>query len=142
MNENQNSRETVCPHCGVKTIEYTNPLNAQIANFVRALYAAGGEKVKAIDLGFADKRTNFHKMAYWNLAEQNERGVWSITQKGIAFVEGLVKVPKYAVVARNVVVRFEGPDIAIDEANKRQRREVKEFKSYPDFAAEAKEQLP
>ena len=72
------------------------------------------------DLGGSD----FSKLKYWGMIlhaanddpEKNSSGMWKITEKGRLFVEGKIRVHKYAFVFNDALEDFGGPQISITDA--------------------------
>jgi hypothetical protein len=120
----QEQNECLCPHCGAKLVEYRHSLNKGIAAFVLALYKHQGPQ-KTDDLGLTfSQRTNSTKAQYWGLVEpvlndesRLKAGWWKITPIGIEFASGARTMPKYVVVRRHHVLRFEGPEIAFKDVS-------------------------
>jgi hypothetical protein len=120
------SDPTKCEHCGAKLVEYKFGFNKGLAVFLIALYR---KKVpcRTDDLGLDySVRTNSQKLRYWGLARPfnnknaaigHRRGWWHITGKGILFVEGRERIQKFAVMLRNELQRFEGPEILIGDVD-------------------------
>lgn len=131
----------LCPHCGAKSVEYHFTFNRALAVFLGRLYEAGVPvRTDALDLTYS-QRTNSQKLRYWGLARphetretQRKRGWWVIEEKGVAFVEGRITVPRIAVTRRGVVLRLEGAALAF--------RDVSDGYVYRRaYAAEARQQL-
>ena len=117
----------VCPVCDTVVVEYPEyrfSFNLGLAVFLGKLFDAGGP-VRTDDLGLEySQRTNSQKLRYWGLAEQHVteetarlRGWWRITEKGSAFVTDAIRIPRYAVTKRNVVLRLEGEWIAFKDVS-------------------------
>ncbi|MFJ3775255.1 hypothetical protein ACIPX0_26540 [Streptomyces sp. NPDC090075] len=62
------------------------------------LYLAGGQALKREDIGLTNPEyAVFAKLAWFGLAQREKEQRWSITEQGIAFVEGRVRVPSVAI---------------------------------------------
>lgn len=136
------NEDAQCPHCGASMIEYKHGFNLGLAAFLGKLFDAGGP-AKTDDLGLTySQRTNSQKLRYWGLAVQvtpnesaaRKRGWWQITEKGVAFVLGLVRIPKYAIVYRNNVMRLEGECLLFSEVSEG-------YQYQADYADQARTQL-
>lgn len=134
-------QETICSHCGAKSVQYRYKFNYGLAVFLRKLVEAGGV-AKTDDLGLTySQRTNSQKLRYWGLAKaylneesKHKKGWWQVTERGQLFLQGHWKIPSVAIVVRNKVIRLEGPEISINDA-------VKEWKHYDHFAGQVVEQI-
>ncbi|AXQ61121.1 hypothetical protein SEA_HANK144_68 [Streptomyces phage Hank144] len=73
------------------------------------LYAAGGDALKRDEIGLENKEyTVFARLAWYGLAKREEEQRWSITQHGINFVEGRVRVQRTAVTTDREFSHLEG----------------------------------
>lgn len=134
-----------CPCCGQFVKQYSRLFDSGLARFAIALYRltkgmsglsrnkddirkrAGMEKLQA---------TNYGIIEFWNIAVKTKNdddskrtsGLWKLTPKGVAFVEGRLLIPKYAKTYDNKCQGFSDTRITIKEAlgNKFNYRELME----------------
>lgn len=104
-----------CPLCGQHAKTYRRKINAGMARSLIHIYRIGGTgwvHVRAIGAQSREEG----KLAYWGLLEEQRAtglhggraGYWRLTPKGIAFVRGHLKVPKYVHVYDGRVLGFDG----------------------------------
>lgn len=76
-----------CTHCGASMVKYKFRINWGMAGALIKLQRMG-RPCSMGELGLTPSQyTNFAKVAYWNLAN-NEGGQWSLTRDGERFLEG------------------------------------------------------
>ncbi|HKS27793.1 MAG TPA: hypothetical protein VJS44_08235 [Pyrinomonadaceae bacterium] len=108
-------REGVCSECGAKVREYRQHLSKPLVAGLVALYRVGGEsKLEALNLTLSQSN-NFQKLRYWELVEKGKSGVWTITRKGLAFVEGRALIQKVVRTFRGKREAYEGPYVSIGD---------------------------
>jgi hypothetical protein len=103
-----------CAHCGAKSVEYPHGLTRAIVQPLAILSRHGGE-ARISDILDHTQNCNFHKLAYWRLAEPLHDGVWAITERGRAFLAGQIAMPKTAWSWRGKFSRFEGKLLLITD---------------------------
>ena len=129
-------RNTKCPHCGAKMVEYKHGLNRGLLTGLRAIAKAGwgGKTVKLRTLELNNSEwDNFQKLQYWDLVSKvgsKKSGNWKITELGQQFVSGEKPVNHYVWTYRGVRQRYEGPPLFIDNV-------LSGYKYRPQYAAEA-----
>lgn len=103
-----------CPMSGtIHNMPYRRSISKGMARALKTLYRI---EVSKINDGTAPNQfADFTKLRYWGLIRQNDAGHWRITQNGIDFVDGCLKVAKYAIVVNNERTQFLGESISIDE---------------------------
>lgn len=111
-----------CPHCGATMVEYRFHINRGLVSCLGKLLKAGGEAIRRDLVLKNSEYTNFPKLAYWGLAEQEpdkegrRRGrPWKITQKGHFFLARGTQIFSTVVTYRGKVVRIEDALVWIDD---------------------------
>jgi len=89
-----------CPYCKRKASEHQHTFIGVLANglydFAKKSFARTPVELKS--LGWSRTRwQNFTKLKYWGLIEQPEpkSGKWRLTEKGLEFVTGEIRIPKF-----------------------------------------------
>jgi hypothetical protein len=109
-----------CPHCGASMVEYRHGLSKALVEGLVRLHKQG----KPVNLSVLEltrnQWDNFQKLRYWDLVAHytdkegiRKGGVWTITQKGLDFVQGRIRIPRSVWTYRGERVRYEGKEIAI-----------------------------
>ena len=102
-----------CPTCGHSIAEYKHSLNAGLVHAATVLADCGGEAVIS-KMGISHTQiNNFHKLSYFGLVRPLGDGVWKITERGHAFLDGREAVPRWAITLNGKVQRYEGELITI-----------------------------
>ncbi|ATI19004.1 hypothetical protein KGG85_gp64 [Streptomyces phage Tefunt] len=82
------------------------------------LYERGGEALKRDEIGLENKEyTVFARLAWYGLAKREEEQRWSITQHGINFIEGRVRVQRTAVTVDREFAGLEGVLVSAGDVN-------------------------
>lgn len=82
------------------------------------LYLAGGQGLKREEIGLTNPEyAVFAKLAWFGLAQREKEQRWSITQRGIDFVEGRVRIPSVAVTADREFKGLEGELVRAGDVN-------------------------
>lgn len=122
-----------CPCCTQFVKEYKRSLHSGMATSIIAIYRETGGTKKIVEMSkikhkyraLIASQGNFAKLRYWELLNQpvglradgcKNNGQWNLTDKGIAFVEGKITVPKYAFTFNTKCYRKIGPEITIHDA--------------------------
>jgi len=97
-----------CPHCGQTVKVYRRRIYAAMVKALASLYrAVDGKPDKYVHVSkIYDKTTcgDFAKLKYWGLIDELDKvdgatrtsGFWRITERGIDFLQGKIRVAKYA----------------------------------------------
>lgn len=96
-----------CPVCKQTAKVYPRRLNKGMLNSLAAIYRAGG--LRWVDVTTLNAKNREHnKLAYWMLVEAHpeKRGLWRITERGIQFLRGQIRVPQHVNVYNNTVLGF------------------------------------
>lgn len=112
-----------CPLCGQHAKMYKRKINAGMARSLIHMYRSAGTGWIHVKLIGAASREE-GKLAYWGLVEEQKgsglhggrAGYWRVTDKGRAFLQGQLTVPKYAKVYDGKVRGFEGDPVTIKDA--------------------------
>ena len=104
---------STCPFCQAKMVEYKHTLNKGLCVGLTRLAAVGGE-ANLKELGLTRNQwDNFQKLRYWDLVtkqvdEAGNRvgGTWVITEKGLDFLGGMIRVPRKVVTYRGERVEY------------------------------------
>jgi hypothetical protein len=111
---------TTCPCCQQYTKLYAKrQLHGTIAATLINVYRRGEEWVYLPSV--PQRSRDFAFVTYWFLAEQAKekredgvkKGLWRITPKGVNWVENRIKIPKYARVYDNQLIRLWGEPVSI-----------------------------
>lgn len=109
-----------CPCCSQKVKLYSRHLNSGMARALIAIYheEEHGKYFEVCKRLLANQSINamaleFSKLKFWELIEKSpsEKGAvtagnWRITDRGVAFVEGLLEVPRTAFVFNNKLMAY------------------------------------
>lgn len=112
-----------CPCCDQYAKIYKRKISSGQARLLIAQYRAAGTRF-AHTADWDHISREGAKLAYWGLMEADGRlredgghaGMWRITPKGVEYVLNQLKVPKYAHVFDNDVLRYSGPNVGIRHA--------------------------
>ena len=85
-----------CECCGQTTKEYKHKLSRQLGESLIQFFKYGGRaKLKDLHLNYS-KRTNFQKLRYFGLVENDRKtGIWTLTDKGEQFVRATIRVQEF-----------------------------------------------
>ena len=133
--------KVVCQACGCISVEYRFCFNKGLAKFFECLYKEGKPvKTDSLNLTYS-QRTNSQKLRYWGLAvpcvgedSKKKAGWWQITKMGIDFMQGNIKIPKYAFTIKGTVTKLDGPMISFSEVN-----DGYDYRA--DYAKQARDQI-
>ncbi|MGW8953469.1 hypothetical protein [Streptomyces sp. NPDC055709] len=82
------------------------------------LYVSGGDALKRDEIGLTNSEyAVFAKLGWFGLARREEGLRWSITDEGIAFVEGRTRVQSVAVTQDREFVGLEGEFVKAGDLN-------------------------
>lgn len=118
-----------CPCCKQSVKKYRRAIHSSMCLALINLYkiSKGGKEYHHIS-DFVGNFGDFSKFRYWGLVEEKEKedgedkrtsGYWKITEKGIAFVLGEVKVKSHILIFNKKVYGFDGNDVTIQELLKK-----------------------
>jgi hypothetical protein len=120
-----NKGGTDCPCCGKHCEEYRFSISANLAQILLVIYQAGRTlHVKEFARG---NTYNTTLLKNFGLIQQepsedkkpfNRSGLWSITDRGKAWVEGRVRIPRYVFVFDNTVTGFSAEEWTWKESSK------------------------
>jgi hypothetical protein len=120
-----------CPACNQHAKIYRRPLNHVPAASLILLYRKCrnsfghlGELVEKHIPTIANQGGYIVLSQHWGLIEEEKAlrpdggrvGHWSVTEKGVAFLQGEIRVPKYVHLYDNRVLLHDGPPITIRDA--------------------------
>lgn len=116
-----------CPCCGQFVKKYRIKINYFMCKFLINLYklSKDSEYVHLNDAIEGMKTSGLYSyLPMWKLAQKvpnddpkkKHSGLWRITEKGKAFVEGRITVPKYFFTYNNKFLGFDGEMVSIREA--------------------------
>lgn len=120
-----------CPCCGKPTKEYSRPLNKGMAKTMLILAASskdpdGWVKISRFAHTDADakiKNGDYTYLKHWGLIEAKPKephtpnpGVWRLTSKGRAFVDGKLAVPHKIFLVNDHLIRMSEETITMDGA--------------------------
>lgn len=120
------SKGTSCPCCGQYVRKYKRSFDSGLARFLISLYILSKGNTHAV-IDKSDirshariddlKATNYGIIRFWKVAvpvetkdseDKRTSGKWKITELGIEFALGKIKIPKYAETYNNKCVGFTG----------------------------------
>lgn len=124
-------RGVECPCCNQYVKVYRRKLHSQMAAFLASLYGAIirnfdeafgdttviGRVVDVRDVRSAGEKasTDASYLTNWGLVQKHGRGQYSITRKGVEFLNGDIVVPKYVYMLCNQRTAISEETIGIDE---------------------------
>lgn len=94
-----------CPCCNQFTKVYRRKITSQTARAMVLMWREAGNDYVYMPTLLGRKQADETKARYWGLIEEapevrddgsSRVGVWRLTPKGVAFVRGMTRVPKYA----------------------------------------------
>ncbi len=115
-----------CPHCKGKMVKYRHALSSNLVAAMARLYEFAGTEPRHVgcqETGITVYQwNNFQKLRYFALVaphvtkeNEHKRGWWHVTERGAAFLHGLITVRGVAVTFRGEVVAMEGPEVKIND---------------------------
>ena len=113
-----------CPCCGQFAKVYRRKLNRTMVKALHTLQKAGGYGFFVHAQSFLSSNAfggDVGKLRHWGLVEElQERrddggraGYWKVTQRGLAFLAGIMWVPKYAHLYDGRLLRHSGDNVSI-----------------------------
>lgn len=91
---------SLCPACGQTVKKYQRPIYAKMVAALQYIHKNPGAKSEQLRFfGGGD----FAKLVHWGLLEQDKDQRWRCTPKGLAFLEGEIRVAKYVYIYNAVV---------------------------------------
>ena len=95
----------ICPCCGQFAKVYDRQINTGMARSLAKMYRRGLEW-QHIPTTIGARSREEGKLAYWGLVEESTEprsdggraGWWRVTPHGAAFIQGKIRLPKYALV--------------------------------------------
>jgi hypothetical protein len=82
------------------------------------LYLHGGQALKRDDLGLSNAEYSvFAKLSWFGLARREHEQRWSITEKGIDFIEGRTRIPSVAITSDREFAGLEGELVKAGDVN-------------------------
>jgi hypothetical protein len=103
--------KTTCRHCKHAVIEYPFQIIPHVLKFLRAIRHRT-EPTRLGDLGLVKAEyTSGYRASYWGLAipmGDGERGPWLISESGVEFIDGRLRIPAVVIQAGRAVRRYEG----------------------------------
>lgn len=128
-------RETICPHCGRKDVEYRHHMNKGLLSALRRLYEVAGARPEVLihlaDIGLThNQHANFQKLQYFGLVRNDGKrsGNWSVTAAGHSFLRLWSAIPAHVWTYRGVKAKYD-PD---EEVPSVYATEVDETYKLPD----------
>jgi len=133
--------KTICPTCGLKSVEYRHHLSKVIIALVVKLYERGQPACASELCRNLSDRTNSYKNQFWGLikpyvtpALEIKRGWWQLTVMGEEFASGKIHLRKTVVTRNSEVLRFEGPLVSIADL-------LPEYQFVKDWKDQARQQI-
>lgn len=122
--EDQLDAGTVCPCCDQFAKVYRRSINSSMARSLITLWNKSGGAPAYIPDVVGSRSREESKLRYWSLVEEapmqrsdgGHAGWWRITDSGVDWIHGRVKVAKYAHVYNGKLLRLGGPQVGIADA--------------------------
>lgn len=113
-----------CPCCNQMAKVYRRKVNSGMAVALIAMWRTAAFDWQHIATTLENRHADEAKLRYWGLIEEGDErredggraGWWRMTEKGRAFVRGLITIPKYARVYDSRLISLEGPEVSIRDA--------------------------
>ena len=117
---------THCPCCGQFAKVYHRSLNCGMAASLVLMYRRSGFEWQHIPTTIPARSREEGKLAFWGLIEEKDEerpdsgraGWWRVTEKGEAFINKGLAVPKYVNIYNGECLGFDGPLITINDVDK------------------------
>lgn len=118
-----------CPCCDSYIRVYARTITRSQVHFLRDLYRAQSrlpavDRPRGLDVrkleGQHMRGGDYSKLRLWGLIERGERGHghWYLTGKGVQWLRGRIRVPRYAYVDRGELVRFSAEQLSVHDAHR------------------------
>jgi hypothetical protein len=127
------SRET-CPHCGANMVKFRHSLSGMYVGIIMQIYANMNSE-RTVDIGTLDmtynQKNNLQKLQYWGIIRSTKKhsGRWRLTDAGLRFVEGELKLRKYVWTYRGKVMEYDGPEILFSQMQDKKYRRRDDYTS-------------
>lgn len=97
-------RGTTCPCCQQHTQQYKRTINSGMARSLIAMWTAAGLDWQHVPSSIGARSREEGKLAYWRLVEEERTlrpdggraGYWRVTERGAAYAQGHIALPRYA----------------------------------------------
>lgn len=146
----------VCPCCLRKGRIYRRRLNSGMAVVLVRLHHLGAAErwvnVRELFPGVTQRGGEWARTRFWGLvrpadertAEENARGDWKLTERGVEFVLGQVEVSAAVFVWDNTPLRFSDETVTIHQAlgQRFDYAELMRTGAMPDFSASDEQETP
>jgi len=94
----------ICPCCGQFAKVYDRQINTGMARSLWRMFHHSGREWQHIPTTIGARSREEGKLAYWGLVEESAEprgdggraGWWRVTQRGVYFLQGKIRLPKYA----------------------------------------------
>jgi hypothetical protein len=133
--------KTVCPTCGLKSVEYRHHLSKVVIDLVVKLHERGQPACASELCPGLSERTNSYKNQFWGLIKpyvtpelEIKRGWWELTPMGEEFASGQIHLKKTVITRNSEVLGFEGPLISIKDL-------LPEYQYVKDWKDQARQQI-
>lgn len=120
-----------CPECERYGKIYKRDININLINVLFYIYSeternmpSDGWIILSNELEVISNRCGtkeYSKLRFWNLIEFKieNKGIWRITEHGIMFVQGKVRIPKTAEIFGNKLIGLEGELVSVSDIMKK-----------------------
>lgn len=113
-----------CPACGQFAKVYRRSINSSMARSLITLWNSAGLRPAYLPDVVGSRSREESKLRYWGLVVEaplarpdgGHAGWWKVTNLGADWVQGRVKVPKYAYIYNGERQRLAGTPVGIDDA--------------------------
>lgn len=113
-----------CPCCTQLAKIYKRRIHAGMARSLILMFRRGGTDWIHVPTTVPERARDDGMLAYWGLTEEElvrredggRAGWWRVTDRGAAFVNGHITLPKYAHVYDGRVLRVDGDAVSIRDA--------------------------
>lgn len=117
----------ICPVCDQHAKIYKRRVNSSMARGLISMFLAFGT-----DFGYLQDVRRQHgesdnreesKLRFWELVEEDPRrrddggraGYWRVTDKGVAWLDREITIPKYVLLYNNEMIDYRDPQVTIDD---------------------------
>lgn len=113
-----------CPVCRQFAKVYRRSINSAMARGLIVCWRAARQEPFHLPTVIGHLAGDHAKLRYWGLLDEENReredggraGWYRITDDGLAFVQGVGTVPKYALIYDSQLLGLDGPDVTIRDA--------------------------
>ncbi len=129
----------LCPECGAKMVEYPHTLSRSLARVIYRITQNldRDRRFHVGSIGATNSQiNNLQKLRYWDIIAKEpdasgRGGIWILTDRGLEFALGRIRLRKKVWTYRGEFVRFDGAQVLITDV-------ADGWKYRPDYAREGR----